>query len=139
MQIHGSCHCRNIAFTLDWEPDPERIPARACDCSFCTRHGATWTASPDAELELRIASPALVSEYAFGTGTAVFHICARCGCVPVVTSRIDQRLYAVVNVTCFTDFDPARLNRSAVSLEGEDEAARLARRQRNWIAQVHLA
>lgn len=139
MQIHGSCHCRNIAFILDWKPEPELIPARACDCSFCARHGASWTASPDAELELRIAFPALVSEYAFGTGTAVFHICARCGCVPVVTSRIDQQLYAVVNVTCFTDFDPARLNRSVVSLAGEDEASRRARRRRNWIANVRLA
>ena len=27
MLIHGSCHCGNIAYELDWTPDPVEIPA----------------------------------------------------------------------------------------------------------------
>ena len=43
MLIHGKCHCGNISFSLTWEPDPGEIPARACTCSFCTKHGGVWT------------------------------------------------------------------------------------------------
>ena len=74
--------------------------------------------------------------YEFGTGTAEFHICSRCGVVPVVTSKIDGRLYAVVSVNAFENVEPSLLRRAPVSFEGEAEATRLARRQRNWIGDV---
>lgn len=136
MLITGRCHCGNIAFTLDWTPEPAEIPARACTCSFCTQHGGVWTSYPSAALALRVRDAARVSKYAFGTRTAEFHVCAVCGAVPVATSRIDGRLYAVVNVNTFEGVDPSRLRRSASTLDGESEAERLARRQRNWIGNV---
>ena len=43
MLITGRCHCGNISFALDWQPEPTDIPARACSCSFCTKHGGVWT------------------------------------------------------------------------------------------------
>lgn len=107
MHIHGSCHCRNIRFRLLWRPDPAEIPARACTCSFCRKHGGVWTACPGGELA-----------------------------VPVVTSQIEGHTYAVVNVNAFDGVDPALLRPSSVSFDGEDPAARLARRRRNWIGQV---
>ncbi len=136
MLIHGNCHCGNIAFSLMWEPDPTEIPARACTCSFCTKHGGLWTSNPKGALEVVVKDPSLVSKYAFGTRTAEFHICARCGIVPVVTSLIDDRLYAVVSVNAFEDIDPALLRRASASFDGEEEASRLARRKRNWIPDV---
>lgn len=136
MLLHGKCHCGNISFALAWEPDPAEIPARACTCSFCTKHGGVWTSHPDAVLEVTVRQPALVSRYTFGTGTAEFHTCARCGIVPVVTSRIDGHLYAVVSVNALEDVDPALLRRAPASFEGEGKDSRLARRERNWIANV---
>ena len=138
MLIHGRCHCGNIAFALIWEPDPVEIPARACTCSFCTRHGGVWTSHPGAALTVTIAEPALVSRYAFGTGTAEFHVCARCGAAPVVTSRIDDNLYAVVSVNAFEDVAPALLRRVTADVDGEDRDTRLARRRRNWIGRVEF-
>jgi hypothetical protein len=138
MLIHGKCHCGNIAFALTWEPDPIAIPARACSCSFCTKHGGVWTSSPAAALEITFRDPALVSRYTFGTRTAEFHTCARCGVVPVVTSRIDDRLFAVVNVNTFEDVNPSLLRREPASFDGEGEDSRLARRARNWIANVRI-
>jgi hypothetical protein len=134
--IRGSCHCGNIAFSLAWEPDPEKIPARACGCSFCTKHGGVWTSNPKGALEVAVKEPALVSKYQFGTRTAEFHVCARCGIVPVVTSRIDGRLYAVVSVNAFEGVDPALLDRSPANFDGEGTDSRLERRKRNWIADV---
>ena len=136
MVIHGSCHCGNIGFTLDWEPDPREIPARACDCTFCTKHGGVWTSNPDGKLRIDVKDPALVSKYSFGTGTAVFHVCSRCGAVPVVTSRIDGALYAVVSVNAFNDVDPTLLKRAPISFEGEAVDKRLERRKRGWIRNV---
>jgi hypothetical protein len=58
--------------------------------------------------------------------------------VPVVTSRLDERLYAVVSVNAFDGIDPSLLRRAPMSFEGEGSDARLARRKRNWIADVRL-
>lgn len=139
MLIHGACHCRNISFALTWEPDPSEIPARACGCSFCTRHGGVWTSNPGGALRIQIAEPALGSRYTFGTGTAVFHICGRCGVVPVVTSDLDGHLHAVVSVNAFVDVPPSLLRPTPVSHDGESFETRLARRRRNWIADVQLS
>jgi hypothetical protein len=136
MLIHGKCHCGNISFELTWEPDPAEIPARACDCSFCTKHGGVWTSYPKGALRVDVDDPQLVSSYSFGTRTAVFHVCARCGIVPVVTSEIDGHTYAVVSVNAFTDVNPGLLRRGPASFDGEGVDSRLARRKRNWIGKV---
>lgn len=138
MLITGRCHCGNIAFTLRWSPEPERIPARACTCSFCRKHGGLWTSCPTGTLEVRVKDAAGVHRYAFGTRTAVFHVCGECGVVPVVTSEIGGRTYAVVSVRAFEDVDPALLQQAEVSFDGEGTDDRLARRQRNWIADVRF-
>jgi hypothetical protein len=95
-----------------------------------------WTSCPTGSLKVSVSDPALVSDYAFGTKTARFHVCARCGAVPVVTSRIDGRLSAVVSVNAFDNVDPSLLRRAPASFDGESEETRLARRKRNWIPHV---
>ncbi len=139
MVITGKCHCGNIGFELDWGGEPPRIPARACGCSFCVKHGGVWTSNPAARLTVAIRDPSLVSRYAFGTRTATFHVCAQCGIVPFVTSEIADRLYAVVSVNVLEDVDPAWLDRASANFEAEDVESRLARRRRNWIADVRIA
>jgi len=138
MLIRGQCHCGNVGFVLDWQPEPDVIAARACGCTFCTRHGGVWTACPTGSLRIDVVDAAQLSKYAFGTHTAEFLVCARCGVVPVATSRIDGRLYAVVNVNTFAGGDVPPIRRADASFDGEDESARLARRQRNWIANVEF-
>ena len=138
MLIKGKCHCGNIGFTLTWDPDPKEIQARACGCTFCQKHGGVWTSNPRGTLSVSIKEKSAVSKYAFGTKTADFHICSRCGVVPVVTSTIDGKVYAVVSVNAFEAVDPALLKRAAADFEGEDEASRLARRKRGWIADVRF-
>ncbi len=138
MLIRGRCHCGNIGFELGWEPDPTQIPARACTCTFCVKHGGVWTSNPRAALVVEIADPGRVSRYQFGTRTAEFHVCATCGVVPVVTSRIEGRLYAVVSVNAFENVDPGLLSRGSASFDGEGTDSRLARRVRNWIPDVRF-
>jgi hypothetical protein len=134
--IRGSCHCGNVSFELSWKAEPAQIAARACDCSFCVKHGGLWTSHPDARVEVRIEDPARVEKYAFGTRTADFHICRGCGVVPIVTSEIDGRLYAVVSVSAFDGIDKSRIKAASISFDGEGAASRLDRRKRNWIGDV---
>jgi hypothetical protein len=138
VQILGSCHRGNITFTLSWEPAPSTIPARACGCSFCRKHGGVWTSDPGGELRARIRRATEVSNYEFGTRTARFHVCRVCGVVPFVTSEVEGRVYAVVGVNAFTNVDSALLESVDVSFEGEDERERLERRKRNWIGHVEI-
>ena len=58
--------------------------------------------------------------------------------VPFVTSTIEGHLYAVVNVHAFDHIEQSMLKHSAVTFDGEDEGARLARRAKNWIAAIDI-
>lgn len=138
MLIRGSCHCGNVTFDLEWQPEPTEIPARACSCSFCTRHGGVWTSCPTGDLAIQFKDPGRVSHYSFGTGTADFHVCMVCGVAPVVTSEIDGKTYAVVNVNTMEGVE-SLLKRAPVSFEGEDEGSRLARRAKHWIPRVRFS
>ena len=62
----------------------------------------------------------MVARYAFGTETASFLVCARCGVAPLVTSPIEGANYAVVNVNSFDNLDRARMRAQPASFEGED-------------------
>jgi hypothetical protein len=139
MNIHGSCHCGNIGFDLDWPGEAKEIPARACSCSFCRKHGGVWTSNPQGSLRVQVRDASRVSHYAFGTKTARFHICGCCGAVPVVTSDIEGRTYAVVSVNAFDGIDASLLRHAGASFDGETQADRLARRARNWIGRVEIA
>lgn len=138
MLFHGRCHCGNISFELDWQANPEKIPARVCDCEFCSRHGNIWAADPSASLQVSITDPLLVNQYSFGTRTAQFSVCRVCGVTPLAISMIEDHRYAVINVNTLIDVAPELLDIVAVSFEGEDVAGRLARRKRGWIADVRL-
>ena len=136
--IQGSCHCGIITFELGWPANNPEIPARACTCTFCVKHGGVWTSNPASTLTIRFEDAMQVSEYAFGTKTATFHVCRQCGVVPVVTSNIEGRTHAVVSVNALNDVDPSTLKPAPISFDGEGVGDRLSRRQRNWIADVRF-
>lgn len=102
------------------------------------KHGGVWTSHPRSRLVVTVADPSHVTRYQFGTRTAVFHVCARCGVPPLVTCEIEGRTYAVVNVNCLEGVDPASLDRASANFDAEDVDSRLARRKRGWIADVAL-
>jgi hypothetical protein len=139
MDIAGSCHCGNISFTLRWPDEAGEIHARRCGCTFCVKHGGVWTSHPRAGLRVHFSDMGAVARYAFGTETADFLLCTRCGATPLVTSQIEGATYAVVNVNCFDNVDRARLREQPASFDGEDLQSRLERRRRKWIADVVLA
>ena len=139
MRIEGKCHCGNITYVLQWPGAGTNIPVRACSCTFCTKHGGVYTSHGDAVLAAVVHDESLVSRYRFGTKTAEFYLCSRCGVVPFVTSRIEDNLYAVVNVNSFEGIDPSCFSRAITDFDGETTESRLDRRKRNWIPSVTFA
>ena len=111
---------------------------RECGCSFCQKHGGSWTSHRNSELGIIISDQSLVSVYKFGTKTADFYVCSVCGVVPFVLSEIDDRKFAVVNVNTFYNIDDFVLARLSMNFEGEDVGSRLERRKRNWISKVQF-
>jgi hypothetical protein len=134
-RMHGSCHCGNIRFTLDW-PDPGPISVRASGCRHCTKHKAAWTSHPNGQFYLQIADEARLTRYRFGTKTADFHVCTTWGIVPIVTCMIEGARYAVVNVNTFDDVGRSQLVEGAANFECERTENRLARRRSNWTPEV---
>jgi hypothetical protein len=139
MRIEGKCHCGNISFGLRWPGERAQIPVRVCGCTFCIKHAGAWTSHRDSELIVEIRDGTLLSKYRFGTSTADFYICARCGVVPFVTSAIDAHLYAVVNVNTFEGIEPSELVRTTANFDGEGTGDRLLRRKQNWIGAVRIS
>jgi hypothetical protein len=97
-----------------------------------------WTACPTGTLKISVKDESRVDRYSFGTKTADFHVCAECGVVPVVTSEIEGRIYAVVSVNAFEGVDMSLIDRAPADFDGEGTDDRLARRKRHWIRQVEF-
>ena len=79
-----------------------------------------------------------LTKYRFGTATADFYVCAKCGVVPFVTCEIDEHLYGIVNTNTFEPNDEISFTHTTTDFDGEDVDSRLDRRQRNWIPAVRL-
>ena len=137
-RIDGGCHCGNIRFAFHLPKTDGPIPARVCTCSFCVKHGGAYTSHPEGRIDLSIRDGADLQIYTFGSNTADFHLCRRCGVFPVVISEIDGIAYAVVNINCFEGIDSDAFNRSPISFDGEPTVDRLERRKRNWIPNVRI-
>ena len=116
---------------LETEQDPRDLPLRACDCSFCRRHGARTTSDPKGKARVGIRDRSLLSAYTFGLKTAEMIVCARCGMYCAGVLRDGDRAWAVLNANLFLHpaFDrPAQ----SVSYESETAEQRVARRKQMW-------
>ena len=137
-RIEGKCHCGNIRFLFERTQQQPQIAVRACSCTFCQMHGGVYTSDPGGKLDVYILDKGLVNKYQFGTKTAEFYICTRCGVVPVVSSEIEGNLYAVVNVNTFQNVDSSDLQQSTTNFEGETTTDRLGRRSKTWIPRITI-
>ena len=131
--IHrGGCHCGNLRYALETRLALNELPLRACQCSFCRRHGALSTSDPEGALRFEVREPAQLTRYRFGLKTADFLICTRCGIYVGATLSDGGRSWAIVNANTLDE--AAQLTQAAtpMSYDGEDEAQRTARRRERW-------
>jgi hypothetical protein len=131
-EFAGRCHCGAVALVFTTRRAVNDLPLRACQCSFCRKHGARTTADPDGRLEIRARDPAALARYRFGLGTADYLVCARCGVYLAAVMEEAGRGYAVVNVNALTEGRAFARAPTPMVYDHEDEAGRRARRRKLW-------
>lgn len=126
----GQCHCGAVVFSFESAKPIAELGARACQCSFCRAHGASWTSDPDGHCAISWTSDPI--RYRFGTKTADFLICSRCGVVLAATSENEGTRRGVIRVECLEGSEHFLAVSSDMDLDGELLEARLDRRAARW-------
>ena len=129
----GGCHCANISVRLQLSKLPAEMPLRSCSCSFCRSHGTRTLSDRDGQVEISAADWSLVERYQFGSGTADYLLCRRCGVYVGAVCNTSSGLRAVVNVNCLDDRAAFSQSPAAPNYDGEGIDARLDRRTANWM------
>jgi len=101
--LEGSCYCGNITVRVETDVPASEMTPRACDCDFCTAHGAEWVSTPKAHLEIEIQNEAATNLYSQGSESARFWICQQCGVVPAVTCDTGEHRKGAVNIRAMLD------------------------------------
>jgi hypothetical protein len=133
---HGGCHCGNIRTVLRLSRSPAESPLRACACAFCRAHATRTIADPAGFFELGAADWSLVERYRFGSRTADYIVCRRCGVYVAALCETAAGPRAVVNVNSLDARAAFTQTPAAPDYDGETTEARLARRAANWMPAV---
>jgi hypothetical protein len=131
--IHdGGCHCGNLRLTLRLSRPPMETLLRACTCSFCRAHATRTTSDPEGAAEIWAQDWDLVERYRFGSRTAEYLICRRCGVYIGAVFTTEAGTRAVINTNSLADRALFTATPASVDHEGEATADRMARRTANW-------
>jgi hypothetical protein len=112
---------------------PEDTPLRACACSFCRAHMTRTVADAAGHFTLSADDWSLVEPYRFGSRTADYMICRRCGVYVAAICETASGTRAVVNINCLNDRAAFTQQPNKTNYDGETEATRLSRRATNWM------
>mgnify|MGYP000146089187 CR=1 FL=1 len=129
--LSGRCHCGNVALEFHPVRRPAELGARSCMCTFCRARRLRWTADPAGRVEIAVVDAGELARYRFGTGTADFLICRRCGQVVAALTADEAEPRAVINVDFLAQAE-AFPDAGERDFDAEDVAARQARRARYW-------
>lgn len=91
----GSCHCGAVKFEFQ---AASQIPVLICNCSICRRTKFEHVIVPRENFTLVEGNTSL-SQYRFGSQTAVHTFCATCGVKPFYSPRSHPDSYSV-NLNC---------------------------------------
>lgn len=98
--LSGSCHCGALRLEFSTELEPAGIVPRACDCSFCQKHGAAYISDPDGRLSIFEDRAGALHVYRQGSNQAQLLLCSDCGVLVAVIHEHDSRIYGAINARC---------------------------------------
>ena len=132
MEHQGGCHCGILRVRIRLTKLPAEMSVRSCACSFCRAHG-TRTVSDPAGLAELWADWSLVQKYRFGSRTADYLLCSRCGVYIGAVCETPAGWRAVINTLCLDDRAAFIQQATHPDYDQETVETRLARRARNWM------
>ena len=130
-RFQGQCHCGAIRATLEATKPASELQVRACQCGFCTRHGAMTLSDPAGHATFEITRAGL-NRYRFATRTGTSLLCARCGMYAGVVLEDDGKVWSALNVRGLAVPEFKDRTAEPVVYEGESPEARIARRKQKW-------
>jgi hypothetical protein len=101
--LMGRCDCGRVQATLDTALGASEFAPRACDCSFCRKHGAAWVSDPRGALRVEARATHDLSVYRQGSETAEMLLCAQCGVVVAVVFEHHDGVFGAINAGCLED------------------------------------
>ena len=128
----GGCHCGAIAFVFETALAPEEVQPRACQCTFCRKHGVLAASDPGGRVTITVRDEVLLNRYRFGHGTADFYLCARCGACAAAVMADGDAFLSVINVNCLDARERFSRAPAAMDFGAEEEGGRLQRRRAAW-------
>lgn len=133
MKHKGGCHCGNIRVVFESEIDPWEIKVRACQCSFCRKHGARAISDPCGLLTIEVDDSERLARYMFAHHTAEFFLCRACGVyVAAATVDTDQRR-AIAQLNVLADHNLFVNEPVPVDYTEETPPERIERRRQVWM------
>jgi hypothetical protein len=96
----GGCHCGRVRVALKTARTAEELVPRACDCSFCRKHGAAWLSDPFGTLKVDAQETRGFHMYRQGSETADMLMCVRCGVLVAVVFEHDDGVFGAINAAC---------------------------------------
>ena len=130
---HGRCHCGNIELDFETTVAPQETEIRACQCSFCRKHGSRAAADPAGRLTIRVRDETAITRYRFGLETAEYLICRTCGVYVAAITIGESEPRGIVIVNALDESGLFTRAPAAVDFDAEGREARLARRRARWM------
>ena len=134
----ASCHCGNLRAKAAITQPLASIVPRACDCDFCTRHGAAYLSDARGQLAFLINDSNQVMTYNQGSGAADFVLCRTCGVLMGVVYRHGGHCIGALNAHTLNQRDqlPAAQTASPQLLSDGDK---MERWQQIWFQDVSFS
>lgn len=133
--FRGSCHCGGLSLEFSACRPAADLRPRACDCSFCCKHGAAYLSDPAGALSIVESESGSRREYRQGSENARFQVCAHCGVLVAVVFEHEGRLYGAVNARCL-DGDVRFGEPVPVSPQRLSPEEKIARWLQAWVPDV---
>jgi hypothetical protein len=131
--LRGGCHCGNVQVAFETALDPGALPLRACQCSFCRRHGGITTSDPAGRLVIEVRERELLKRYRFALGITDFLLCRTCGVYVAAVMPAEAGTVGVINVNVLEDRAPFARPATPMEYGNETVADRGTRRAKVWM------
>ncbi len=93
----GGCHCGNILFEIETANELSSYNPRACDCEFCSKHGASYISDKNGKLIISVKNDSDLIKYKQGSEIADFLLCKKCGVLVAVCYEEQDQVYGSIN------------------------------------------
>jgi hypothetical protein len=135
--LSGGCYCGNVVLDLQLSKEPGSYQPRACDCAFCSKHGAAYISDAQGSLRIRIKDQGRSGTYRQGSELAEMLLCTQCGVLVGALYRPEGRIYATVNVRAVEGVESFGAQQP-VSPKKLSPEAKISRWKDLWFSSVEL-